>query len=171
MNDANDSELPSDYPEEPQQYWRHSQCSCQHSQQHCSPQAEAAAKRTEDDGADVVENVPAEDVLNAGEAEEALDLSADPGRESVFTTLHEDSCRPESDLGVNEKVLGKHEEGEGQIYPGAPEEDQSGALKELELTPEMTSVIEDLTGPVETESTGSLVRRRNRRRRAKKASH
>lgn len=175
MNDANDSELPSDYPEEPQQYWEHPRCSCQHSQQHCSPQAEAEAKRTEDDGADVVENIPAEHIRNGGEAEEALDLSTEPVRESVFTALSEEGGRPESDLGINED-LGEHEEGEGQINLGAPEEDLTGPLKELELTLKTTSVIEqekieDLSGAVETESSSSLVRRRNRRRRAKKASH
>uniref|UniRef100_A0A3Q1H8N8 Resistance to inhibitors of cholinesterase protein 3 N-terminal domain-containing protein n=1 Tax=Anabas testudineus TaxID=64144 RepID=A0A3Q1H8N8_ANATE len=86
-----------DYPEEPQKYWEHSHCSCQH-----SPQAETEAERTEDDGADEVGNMPTDDVRGREEAEEVLNLSTDAVRESVFTELSEEDG-PESDLGINAK--------------------------------------------------------------------
>ncbi|GAA6215308.1 protein RIC-3-like [Lates japonicus] len=166
-----------DYPEEPHQYWKHSHCCCQHSQQHYSPQMETEAERTEGDGADLVEGVPAEDVMGGGEAEEPEVQSADPLREPNSTAVSEEGVGPESDLGVNERVdLREHKEGGGKIDLGVPEEDLAGVLKELELTLKMTSVMEqekmeDLTRPVETEPSHTQVRRRNKRRRAKKAAH
>lgn len=125
----------------------------------------------------MVENIPAEDITGGGEAEEALDLTTDAVRASVFTALSEEGGGPESDLGINEKEdLGEHKEGKAQINLGVPKEDLAGVLKELELTLKMTSETEqdnteDLNRPEETESSSSQVRRRNRRRRAKKASH
>lgn len=120
----------------------------------------------------MVENVPADGVLNGGEAEEALDPSTDPGRESEFAELSEEGGTLERDLGTREEDFG----GEGQNHLRGRGEDPEGALKELEVTLKMTSVTEqekinDLSQTLETESSSSLVRRRNRRRRAKKASH
>ncbi|XP_022611986.1 protein RIC-3-like [Seriola dumerili] len=166
-----------DYPEQPHQYWQQSRCCCQHNQPHHSPQTEAEAERTEADGANLVEDIPAEDVTGGGEAEEAEDLSADAVRESDFTAASEEDMRSGSDLGVNESAhLHEHKEGGGKIDLGVPEEDLAGVLKELELTLKMTSMMEqekmeDLTRPVETEPAQSQVRRRNKRRRAKKAAH
>ncbi|XP_071347294.1 protein RIC-3b isoform X3 [Trachinotus anak] len=166
-----------DYPEQPHQSWQHSHCCCQHSQQHHSPQTEAEAERAEADGADLVENIQAEDVTGGGEAEEAEDVSADAVRESDFTAVSEEDVGSGRDLGVIERLdLQEHQEGGGKIDLGVPEEDLAGVLKELELTLKMTSMmeqekIEDLTRPVETEAAQSQVRRRNKRRRVKKAAH
>uniref|UniRef100_A0A3B4XGW5 Protein RIC-3-like n=1 Tax=Seriola lalandi dorsalis TaxID=1841481 RepID=A0A3B4XGW5_SERLL len=166
-----------DYPEQPHQYWQQSRCSCQHNQPHHSPQTEAEAERTEADGANLVEDIPAEDVTGGGKPEEAEDLSTDAVRESDFTAASEEDMRSGSDLGVNEGAhLHEHKEGGGKIDLGVPEEDLAGVLKELELTLKMTSMMEqekmeDLTRPVETEPAQSQVRRRNKRRRAKKAAH
>ncbi|KAM9352041.1 protein RIC-3b [Symphorus nematophorus] len=159
-----------DYSEEPQQYWEHSRCCCQPGQQHHSPQTETEteAERTRADGADV-ENIP-EDVTDGGEAEEAEDAV----RKSDFRTVSEEDAGPES---VNERVdVHEQEEGGGKIDLGVPEEDLAGVLEELELSLKMTSMLEqekmeDLSRSTETETSGSAVRRRNKRRRAKKASH
>lgn len=170
----NFSKVSADYPEEPQQYWEHSPCCCQHSQHH-SPQTETEAERTQADGADL-ENIP-EDVTGGGEAEEAEALNEDAVRESDFTAVSEEDVGPERDLGVNERVdVHEHKEGGGKIDLGVPEEDLPGVLKELEVTLKMTSMMEqekmeDLTRSTETETPCSTVRRRNKRRRAKKASH
>lgn len=164
----------ADYPEEPQQQWEHSRCCCQHSQQPHNPQAETETERTQADGADL-ENLP-EDVTGGGEtAEGAEDLNKE--RESDTTAVGEDSVRPESDVGVNERAdMREPKEGRGEIDLGVPEDDLPGVLQELELTLKMTSMMEqekmeDLTRTTETETSCSTVRRRNKRRRAKKASH
>ncbi|XP_076588156.1 protein RIC-3b [Chaetodon auriga] len=155
-------------PEEPQQYWEHS-CCCQHSQQHGSPQTETEAERTQTDGADL-ENVP-EDVTGGGDAEET-----EAARESDFTAVSEEGVGKESDLGANE-TADDHEQkaGGGKIDLGVPEEDLAGVLKELELSLKMTSMMEqekmeDLSKSPQTDTSCSTVRRRNKRRRAKKAS-
>ncbi|XP_044048550.1 protein RIC-3b [Siniperca chuatsi] len=158
-----------DYPEEPQQYWEHSRCCCQHSQQHHSPKTETQAETTQADGADL-ENIPG-DVTGGGEAEEAEALNEDAVRESDVTAVSEEDVGPESDLGRNERV-----DNRGKIDLGVPAEDLAGVLKELELTLKMTSTmeqekLEDLTRSTEIETTCSAVRRRTKKRRAKKASH
>ncbi|XP_047453047.1 protein RIC-3b isoform X2 [Mugil cephalus] len=124
-----------DYLEEPQSYWGHSGCCCQHSQQ-------TGAERTGSDEADLVENLP-EDVTGPVGGEEAgvtEEQSEDAGREAGSAA------------------------------------DLAGVLHELELTLKMTSMmerekVEDFIRPTETETQCSLVRRRNKRRRAKKAAH
>ncbi|KAG8012341.1 Protein RIC-3, partial [Nibea albiflora] len=155
-----------DYPEEPQQYWEHSHCCCQHH----SPQTatETEAERTQTDGADL-ENIP-EDVTGGAE-----DLNKDAVSESGFTAVSREDVEPESDSGLNEGVH-EHKEGKGGIDPGVPEEDLARVLKELELELKISSMmeeekVEDLTRSTETESPCGAVRRRNKRRRAKKASH
>lgn len=164
--------MSADYPEEPQQYWEHS-CCCQHSQQHHSPHVETEAERTQTDGADL-ENPP-EDVTGGGEAEEAL--SEDAVRESDFAAVSEEDAGPESDLAVNETVnVLEHKEGGGKIDLGVPEGDLAGVLEELELSLKMTSVMEqekmeDFGESPRTGTSCGAVRRRNKRRRAKKASH
>ena len=164
------SKVSADYPEEPQQQWEHSRCCCQHSQQPHSPQAET--ERTQADGADL-ENLP-EDVKGGAEAADgAEDLNKE--RESDTAAVSEDSVRPESDGGFNEDTR-EPKEGRGKIDLGVPEDDLPGVLQELELTLKMTSMMEqekmeDLTRTTETETSCSTVRRRNKRRRAKKASH
>lgn len=98
-------------------------------------------------------------------------------RESDVTAVSEEDVRPEGDLGASERVdVHEHKEGGGKIDLGVPEEELAGVLKELELTLKMTSTMEqekmeDLTRSTETETPCSAVRRRNKRRRAKKASH
>ncbi|KAF3706190.1 Protein RIC-3 Precursor [Channa argus] len=166
-----------DYPEEPHPYWEHSRCNCQHSQQHGSPQRETEAERTEVDGLDTAEDVTAGDVIGGREAPETEDLSTDAEKESVFTAVGEDDVRPESDLGANNwEDLCEHKERRGQNYLGVTEEDLAGVLEELGLTLKMQNKnaqqenIEELNQLVETD-TCSQVRRRNKRRRAKKASH
>ncbi|XP_026167708.1 protein RIC-3b isoform X2 [Mastacembelus armatus] len=165
-----------DYPEAPHQYWKHSCCSCQQSQEHHSPRTERGEERTRADGAALSENIPAEDVAGSEEAEEAEDLSEDTVSKSVFTAMSEEGVGTESDLGINQEGdFHKHKEGEGQIDLGVPEQDLAGVLKELELTLKMTSMMEqekmeDFTLPAETETSSSRVRCRNKRRRAKKAS-
>nr|XP_046250395.1 protein RIC-3b [Scatophagus argus] len=157
------------YPEEPQQYWEHSHCFCQHSQQHHSPQTETEAERTRADGAEW-ENIP-EDVTGGGETEEAEDLSRDAVRGSG-----EEDVGPGLEGGVNENAhMHESKETGGEIDLGVLEEDLAGVLKELELSLQMTSMMEqekmeDLTRWTEKETPCSTVRRRNRRRRAKKAS-
>ena len=160
--------MSADYPEEPQQHWEHSRCCCQHSQQHHSPQAEPEAERTQADGADM-ENIH-EDVTGGGAAGETEAV-----KESNFTAVSEADVGPDSDLGVNES-LHEHKDGGGKIDLGIPEEDLAGVLEELELSLKMTSMMEqekmeDLSRSTETETSCSTVRRRNKRRRSKKASH
>ncbi|CAK6954517.1 protein RIC-3b [Scomber scombrus] len=164
-----------DYPEEPQQYWEeHSNCCCQHGQQHPGPQSETEAEKTDTEGADLVENIPA-DVTSGGEAEEEESLSTEAVRE--FTAGGEEDVETEADSGVNESEnLDERKEAGRKIDLGVPEEDLAGVLKELELTLKMTTMmeqekIEDLTRPEETQPASSTVRRRNKRRRAKKDSH
>uniref|UniRef100_A0A3P8SSH8 RIC3 acetylcholine receptor chaperone n=1 Tax=Amphiprion percula TaxID=161767 RepID=A0A3P8SSH8_AMPPE len=99
-------------------------------------------------------------------------------KEMTFYPQEDSSTSPhvfKRDLGGNEQEeANEHKEGEDQIDLGVPEEDLAGVLKELEFTLKMATMmeqerIEDLTRPTETSS--SLVRRRNKRRRAKKAVH
>lgn len=93
------------------------------------------------------------------------------------TAVCDEDVGPESDLGTAGGVnQHKHKEGGREIDLGVPEEDLVGVLKELELSLQMTSVMEqekmeDLTRLTEKETSCSTVRRRNKRRRAKKASH
>ncbi|KAK5901777.1 hypothetical protein CesoFtcFv8_007102 [Champsocephalus esox] len=70
----------------------------------------------------------------------------------------------------------EHKQGAGGIDLGVPEEELGGVLEELELTLKVTTLMEqekmdDLSRTAETETSGSSVRRRNKKRRAKKASH
>lgn len=161
--------LSTDYPEEPHPYWEHSHCCCK--EHHHSPQTEA--ERTEGDGADLLENLPA-DVTGGDVVEEAEDLSERAARESDLTAASRDDIGLESDLGkTEEEDMHEHRKQLGQIDLGVPEEELVGVLKELELTLRMTSVLEqekikDLAQPVDSETACSLVRRRNKRRRAKK---
>ncbi|XP_004564542.2 protein RIC-3b [Maylandia zebra] len=158
-----------DYPEEPHPYWEHSHCCCK--EHHHGPQTEA--ERTEGDGADLLENLPA-DVTGGDVVEEAEDLSERAARESDLTAASRDDVGLESDLGkTEEEDMHEHRKQLGQIDLGVPEEELVGVLKELELTLRMTSVLEqekikDLAQPVDSETACSLVRRRNKRRRAKK---
>ncbi|XP_029289706.1 protein RIC-3b isoform X2 [Cottoperca gobio] len=163
-----DWEASADYPEEPQQHWEHSRCSCQHSQQH---QTETEAEKTRADGADPA-HLP-EDVMAGEEAAEgAGDLNTE--RESDLTAVSEERAEPEGAApeGVEPERVEVREH-KGEIDLGVPEEDLAGVLEELELTLKMTSMIEqekmeDLTRTTETDTS---CRRRNKRRRAKKASH
>lgn len=161
--------LSTDYPEEPHPYWEHSHCCCK--EHHHSPQTEA--ERTEGDRADLLENLPA-DVTGGDVVEEAEDLSKRAARESDLTAASIEDVGLESDLGkTEEEDMHEHRKQLGQIDLGVPEEELVGVLKELELTLRMTSVleqekIEDLAQPVDSETACSLVRRRNKRRRAKK---
>ncbi|KAK5866935.1 hypothetical protein PBY51_011466 [Eleginops maclovinus] len=143
-----------DYPEEPQQQWeQHSHCPCK---QH---QTEAEAERTQADGADL-ETLP-EDVKDGAED---LNTERDPTavRGEEVELQREDVC--------------EHKQGVGQIDLGVPEEELCGVLEELELTLKVTTLMEqekmeDLSRTTETETSCSNVRRRNKKRRAKKASH
>ena len=174
----------TDYPEEPQhENWEHPPCCCQHSEQHSeqhhSPHTETEADRTEADEGDLLENVPAEDVAGGAEEEEeeAEDVTTDAVRESDSPAGSEEDAGLQSDLGANEREeLHQHKEPGGQIDLGVPEKELAGVLKELELTLQMTTMmeqekVEDLARPVETEPAQSQVRRRNKRRSAKKAAH
>lgn len=106
--------------------------------------------------------------------EEAEDLSERAARESDLTAASRDDVGLESNLGkTEEEDIHEHRKQLGQIDLGVPEEELVGVLKELELTLRMTSVLEqekikDLVQPVDSETACSLVRRRNKRRRAKK---
>ncbi|XP_071347285.1 protein RIC-3b isoform X2 [Trachinotus anak] len=132
-----------DYPEQPHQSWQHSHCCCQHSQQHHSPQTEAEAERAEADGADLVENIQAEDVTGGGEAEEAEDEHQEGGGKIDLGVPEEDLAGVLKELELTLKMTSMMEQ----------------------------EKIEDLTRPVETEAAQSQVRRRNKRRRVKKAAH
>ncbi|XP_032378575.1 protein RIC-3b isoform X2 [Etheostoma spectabile] len=162
-----DWEVSADYPEEPQEPWDHSHCCCQHSQQDPSPRTETEAEGTRADGADL-ENL-SEDVTGGGEAAQGVEgLNIERGSE--FTVASEENVEPES-VRADKR---EHKEGGFQMDLGVPEDDLAGVLKELQLTLEMTSMmeqekVEDLTRTTETSC--SAVRRRNKRRRAKKASH
>ncbi|XP_042352391.1 protein RIC-3b [Plectropomus leopardus] len=163
-----DWEVSADYVEEPRQQWERSGCCCQHGQQDHSPQTEPEAEGTRADGADL-ENLP-EDVIG-GETAEGAEENKE--RESDFTAGSEEDVAP--DIGERASVH-EHKEAVGKIDLGVPVEDLVGVLKELELTLQMTSVMEqekmeDLTRTTDTETSCSTVRRRNKRRRAKKASH
>ncbi|XP_062246311.1 protein RIC-3b isoform X1 [Platichthys flesus] len=167
-----------DYPEEPQQQdWEHSPCCCQHSEQHHSPHTETEADRTEAAEGDLLENVPAEEVAGEAEAQEAEAVTTDAVRESDLSDGGEEDAGPQNDLAANEREeLNQYKEPGGQIDLGVPEKELAGVLKELELTLQMTTMmeqekVEDLTRPVETEPAQSQVRRRNKRRSAKKAAH
>ncbi|XP_041652050.1 protein RIC-3b [Cheilinus undulatus] len=162
------------YPEEPQQYWEHPHCCCQHGEQHHGPETEGDAERTQADGADQ-ENLP-EEVAGGMEAEtETLD-------EPDVTAVMEESIEPQRDHNELADVYEHSEEqGGGQIDLGVAEEDLAGVLQELEISLKVTSAMEqekmedlsksDLNKSAETETPCSTVRRRNRRRRAKKASY
>ncbi|KAF1386471.1 hypothetical protein PFLUV_G00095200 [Perca fluviatilis] len=167
-----DWEVAADDPEEPQQQeWEHSRCCCQHSQQDPSPQTETEteteAERTHAEGAHP--GNLSEDVTGGGEAAQGVE-GLNKERGSDLTAASEEDAGPES---VNERV-DEHKEGGFQMDLGVPEDDLAGVLKELQLTLEVTSMmeqekVEDLTRTTETSC--SAVRRRNKRRRAKKASH
>lgn len=93
-----------------------------------------------------------------------------------FTAVSDKDEGPQSELGIPGGAKEhKHKEGGREIDLGVPEEDLVGVLEELELSLQMTSVMEqekmeDLTRLTEKEASCSTVRRRNKRRRAKKAS-
>ncbi|XP_060892040.1 protein RIC-3b [Labrus mixtus] len=164
-----DWEGSTDYGEEPQQYWDHSDCCCQH--QH-SPRPESDAERTRADGAER-DNV-SEDVARRGEAEESENVKEEAVKESDVAVMEEDVA-PESCLSESLDLHEHTERGGGQIDLGVEEEDLVGVLQELEISLKMTTVMEqekmeDLSKSRDTETSGSAVRRRNRRRRAKKAS-
>lgn len=103
-----------------------------------------------------MENNP-RDAPGGGETEEAEHLPEDTERESGFTAASEEDGGAKIDLGV-------------------PEEDLAGVLEELELSLQMTSMmerekVEDLINrSTEEGASCGAVRRRNKRRRAKKAS-
>ncbi|XP_058501502.1 protein RIC-3b [Solea solea] len=163
-----------DYPEQPHQYWEHSSCCCQHSPQ---TQTEAEVSEAAEAKSDLLEKIPAEDVTGGSDTKEAEDLSTDAVRQSDFTPGSDEDVGLQSELGIKERVdLHEHKESSGEIDLGIPEEELVGVLKELELTLNVTSMIEqekmeDLTRPVEMETAHSQVRQRSKRRRAKKATH
>ncbi|XP_034735702.1 protein RIC-3b isoform X2 [Etheostoma cragini] len=160
-----DWEVSADYPAEPQQPWEHSPCCCQHSQQDPSPRTETEAEGTQADGADL------ENLSGGREAAQGVE-GLNKERGSGFTAASDEDVEPDS---VNTRAdVREHKEGGFQMDLGVPEDDLAGVLKELQLTLEMTSMmeqekVEDLTRTTETSC--SAVRRRNKRRRAKKASH
>ncbi|KAK9516287.1 hypothetical protein VZT92_024228 [Zoarces viviparus] len=156
-----DWEVPAHYPEEPEQQWEHSRCCCQHSKQPHSPQTETETERTQADGADL-EDAPG-DVAGGGDAAEgAEDLNKE--REPDLTAVSEEDAGPERDSGADVE---------------ADASERRGAAGEVEAEePEVTLTVmsvmeqaEELTETTETEASCSAVRRRNKRRRAKKASH
>ncbi|MEQ2203347.1 hypothetical protein XENOCAPTIV_028885 [Xenoophorus captivus] len=135
------------YPEEPHPCWDGTQCCCQH-----SPKGESDADRTEDVLDNQMENLPG-DFIGAGDAEPS---------------------QKESEEGVKEEELEhQHNMEGGELDLGFPEGHLAGVLKDLDL--KVTSMLEqekakDITRPVETETSSSSVRRRNKRRKAKKAA-
>ncbi|MED6267255.1 hypothetical protein CHARACLAT_010369 [Characodon lateralis] len=135
------------YPEEPHPCWDGTRCCCQH-----SPKGESDADRTEDDLDNQMENLPG-DFIGTGDAEPS---------------------QKESEEGVKEEELEhQHSMEGGELDLGFPEGHLAGVLKDLDL--KVTSMLEqekvkDITRPVETETSSSSVRRRNKRRKAKKAA-
>ncbi|MEQ2161103.1 hypothetical protein GOODEAATRI_006285 [Goodea atripinnis] len=135
------------YPEEPHPCWDGTQCCCQH-----SPKEESDADRTEDVLDNQMENLPG-DFIGAGDAEPS---------------------QKESEEGIKEEELEhQHNMEGGELDLGFPEGHLAGVLKDLDL--KVTSMLEqekvkDITRPVETETSSSSVRRRNKRRKAKKAA-
>lgn len=95
-------------------------------------------------------------------------------KESDLTVMSSEDVGLERNLGLNEQEnVHEHKGGGDQIDLSVPEEDLVGVLKELELTLRRTSAveqekIEDLMQPADSETAGSSVRRRNKRRKAKK---
>ncbi|KAM9854914.1 protein RIC-3b [Aulostomus maculatus] len=160
-----------DYPKAPHQYWEHQHCCCQRTQQPSSPPSDTDAERS----VDLMENIPV-DVTDGGQVDEGDELlSSDSVKQSAYTAGSEEDAEAEIDPDGNEEKNFGGKEG-GHIDLGVPEEDLVGVLEELELTLKMTSVmeqekIEDLVQPSETESVGSTMRRRNKRRRANKDLH
>nr|XP_033490555.1 protein RIC-3b [Epinephelus lanceolatus] len=158
-----------DYGEERQQLWERPHCCCHHGQQHRHPQTETETERMQADGDDLPE-----DVTGGGQAADgAENLNRD--RESDLTAGSEEDVTSEGDLKDRVNV-NEHTEGARDIDLGVPEEDLAAVLKELELTLKMTSMMEqekmeDLSRTTETDTSCGAVRRRNKRRRAKKASH
>ncbi|XP_038161675.1 protein RIC-3b [Cyprinodon tularosa] len=127
------------YPEEPDPCWEATQCCCQ------------SGPKGDTDGTEgaVVENLTG-DFMGAGDADEAAAEPKEP-----------EEVEEEEDYG-------------GQFDQGLQQEPMDGALQELELTLKMTAMLEqekteDQSHPGETETSGSSVRRRNKRRKAKKA--
>ncbi|XP_017292298.1 protein RIC-3b [Kryptolebias marmoratus] len=156
-----------EYPEELHPYWEGIHCCCQHSPTGAA-QEEGAEKDEDSDGR--TGNLPAH-APRAAEANGAGDLGPDAAREPAPATVADAGTIPEGGVACERKEEGGHAE------PGFQEEPRAGVLKELELelTLETTSVserqkVEDSCRPVETETSYSSVRRRNRRR-AKKAAH
>ena len=79
----------------------------------------------------------------AREAEEEEDVTTDAVRESDLTAGSEEDAGLQSDLGANEmEELHQHKEPGGQIDLGVPEKELAGVLKELELTLQMTTMME-----------------------------
>ncbi|KAK5600073.1 hypothetical protein CRENBAI_009785 [Crenichthys baileyi] len=142
------------YPEEPHLCWDGTQCCCQHSQK-----GESDADRTEDVLDNQMENLPG-DFIGAGDADETVTAPS----------------QKESEEGVKEEELEhQHNMEGGELDLGFPEGRLAGVLKELEVELKVTSMLEqekvkDITRPVETETSSSSVRRRNKRRKAKKAA-
>ncbi|XP_068579307.1 protein RIC-3b [Cebidichthys violaceus] len=137
-----DWEVPADYPEEPQQQWEHSRCCCQHGQQPHGPQTDTETEtETERTRAD------------------GADLEDAPGDVAGGGDAAEGAEDPNTEREADVTAAGEDED----VEPGVPEEPEAA------LTVEET--VEELTGTTETEAPCSAVRRRNKRRRAKKASH
>ncbi|XP_024912199.1 protein RIC-3b isoform X2 [Cynoglossus semilaevis] len=143
------------FPEEPQRNWDHSHCCCQH-----SPQTETEAEAAD---SDLMENIPAEDIKGRVDPEE------EEGK--LVTEGHEADVELESNQQVIESVERHEEEERGATVDLDLPEEMNGILEEVELTPNMGSMMkpekmENLIRPVEMEP---AVRRRNKRR-IKKAS-
>lgn len=145
------------FPEEPQRNWDHSHCCCQH-----SPQTETETEAEAADS-DLMENIPAEDIKGRVDPEE------EEGK--LVTEGHEADVELESNQQVIESVERHEEEERGATVDLDLPEEMNGILEEVELTPNMGSMMkpekmENLIRPVEMEP---AVRRRNKRR-IKKAS-
>lgn len=137
------AELSADYFEDPQAYWEESDHCCPHRRE------EAEAERTQTGEADS-EIIP----------EDVPEVEA-PSREG------EEDKTPENGVGVTERK----ERGDW-THLGVPEQ-QPGVLDQLELSLNVTSMLEEekvgsFTGLTEDISG---VRRRNKRRKVKKVSH
>ncbi|KAJ3596529.1 hypothetical protein NHX12_002935 [Muraenolepis orangiensis] len=148
---------------------------CPHHQEHTAhrgPEAEPEAGRTEpgdglEDGGDPVESSVSQDVEDKAEADDTNTPNTDDGTQDILPAAAAAAAAAEE---ATVDVF-KAQEGEGEMNLEVPqeEEDLPGLLQGPEVETENT---EDLRGPAETASAGSVhVRRRNRRRRGKKDSH
>uniref|UniRef100_A0A1A7WIJ1 Resistance to inhibitors of cholinesterase 3 homolog n=1 Tax=Iconisemion striatum TaxID=60296 RepID=A0A1A7WIJ1_9TELE len=155
-----------DYPEELPSYWEHGPCCCQHG-------AVEAAQVERTEAENLPDQVTGSEDLDANVIQEPAS-TADTDVISPSTADTDVISQRHVEVEEKQETNEIKEEG-GHMHP-AFQEQQAQVLQELELTLKSTSVLEqetpeDIIRLAGTEMSCSLIRRRNKRRRMKKATH